>query len=156
MVMTSKNVPVVCMFGTNRIASFDLDTMAIKVYELPNKADRPRRIAITSDDMIWYADYGNGHLGRLNLATGEVKEWPSPSGPESQPYGIMAIKDIIWYSETAVVPNTLVRFDPKTEKFQSWPVPSGGGVIRNMSMTKDGNLAMAESGVNRVALVTLH
>jgi len=34
-------------------------------------------------------------------------------------------------------------------------VPSGGGVVRNMSMTKDGNLAMAESGVNRVALVTL-
>ena len=156
MVMTSKNVPVVCLFGRNGIVSFDLDTMAIKEYVLPNEAARPRRIAITSDDMIWYADYGSGHLGRLNLATGEVKEWLSPSGPQSQPYGIMSIKDVIWYSETAVVPNTLVRFDPKTEKFQSWPVPSGGGVIRNMSMTKDGNLAMAESGVNRVALVTLH
>ena len=156
MVMTSKNVPVVCLFGTNGIVSFDLDTMAIKTYVLPNQAARPRRIAITSDDMIWYADYGSGHLGRLNLVTGEVKEWLSPSGPQSQPYGIMSINDVIWYSETAVVPNTLVRFDPKTEKFQSWPVPSGGGVIRNMSMTKDGNLAMAESGVNRVALVTLH
>jgi len=36
------------------------------------------------------------------------------------------------------------------------PIPAGGGVIRNVSMTKDGNLAMAESGVNRVALVTLN
>jgi virginiamycin B lyase len=156
MVMTSKNVPVVCEFGTNKIATFDLDTMAIKEYTLPNQDARPRRIAITSDDLIWYADYGSGHLGRLNLATGEVKEWPSPSGPRSQPYGIMAINDVIWYSETAVRPNTLVRFDPKTEKFQSWPIPSGGGVIRNMSLAKDGSLAMAESGVNRVALVTFH
>jgi virginiamycin B lyase len=155
MVMTSKNVPVVCLFGTNKIATFDLDTMAVKEYTLPNQNARPRRIAITSDDTIWYADYGDGHLGRLNLATGEVKEWPSPSGPKSQPYGIMAIKDVIWYNESAVRPNTLVRFDPKTEKFQSWIIPSGGGVVRNMSMTKDGNLAMAESGVNRVALVTL-
>jgi virginiamycin B lyase len=155
MVMTSKNIPVVCLFGTNKIASFDLDTMAVKEYTLPNADSRPRRIAITSDDIIWYADYGSGHLGRLNLATGQVKEWPSPSGPQSQPYGIIAIKDVIWYNESAVRPNTLVRFDPKTEKFQSWTIPSGGGVVRNMSMTRDSNLAMAESGVNRVALVTL-
>jgi hypothetical protein len=25
-----------------------------------------------------------------------------------------------------------VRFDLKTEQFQSWPIPSGGGVVRNM------------------------
>ena len=155
MVMTSKGVPVVCMFATNKIASFDPVTMAMKEYTLPNEAARPRRIAITSDDMIWYADYGRGYLGRLNMNTGEVKDWPSPSGPRSQPYGIIAIKDIIWYSESAIRPNTLVRFDPKTEKFQSWIIPSGGGVVRNVSATKDGNLTMAESGVNRVALVTL-
>jgi virginiamycin B lyase len=154
-VMTSKGVPVVCMFFTNKIASFDPITMEMKEYDLPSLEARPRRIAITSDDIIWYADYGRGYLGRLNLATGEVKEWPSPSGPRSQPYGIMAIKDVIYYNESAVRPNTVVRFDPKTEKFQSWAIPSGGGVVRNMSATKDGKLAMAESGVNRVALVTL-
>lgn len=156
MVLTSKGIPVICEFGTNKIASFDLETMAIKEYTLPHEDSRPRRIAITSDDMIWYADYGRGYLGRLNLATGETKEWASPSGPQSQPYGIISIKDVIWYNESAVRPNTLVRFDPKTENFQSWIIPSGGGVVRNMSVTKDGNLAMAESGVNRVALVTLH
>ena len=31
--------------------------MAIKEYPLPNTGSRPRRIAITSDDVIWYADY---------------------------------------------------------------------------------------------------
>jgi len=155
MVMTSKGAPVVCLFGTNKIARFDLETMAIKEYALPNAESRPRRIAITSDDLIWYADYATGHLGRLNLATGAVKEWPSPSGPQSQPYGIIAIKDVIWYNESSVRPNTLVRFEPKTEKFQSWIIPSGGGVVRNVSVTKDNNLALAESGVNRVALVIL-
>ena len=33
--------------------------------------------------------------------------------------------------------------------------PSGGGVVRNMMPTRDGNLAIAESGVNRVALVSI-
>jgi virginiamycin B lyase len=66
------------------------------------------------------------------------------------------LNDVIWYSESAVTPNTLVRFDPKTEKFQTWAIPSGGGVIRNMMTTADGNLVMACSGRNRVALVTIN
>ena len=52
-------------------------------------------------------------------------------------------------------PNTIVRFDPKTEKFQTWTIPSGGGVVRNMDITREGNLALACSGVNRVALVQM-
>ena len=52
-------------------------------------------------------------------------------------------------------PNTLVRFDPKTEKFQTWAIPSGGGVVRNMMPTRDGNLALACSAVNRIALVEI-
>jgi len=62
----------------------------------------------------------------------------------------------VWYSESAVSQNTLVRFDPKTEKFQTWVIPSGGGVVRNMMATPDGNLVMACSGRNRVALVQLN
>jgi len=48
-----------------------------------------------------------------------------------------------------------VRFDPKAEKFQSWIIPSGGIVVRNMMATKEGNLALACSGANRVALVEI-
>ena len=153
MVVSSSGVPFLVEFGTNKVASLDPNTMQIREYPLPNPETRPRRIAITSDDVIWYSDYARGYLGRLDPKTGAVKEWPSPSGPQSQPYGITAMKDIIWYSESAVWPNTLVRFDPKTEKFQTWIIPSGGGVVRNMMPTPQGNLVLACSGVNRVALV---
>jgi virginiamycin B lyase len=84
-----------------------------------------------------------------------MREWASPGGPNSQPYGITSAKGIIWYSESNVKPNTLVRFDPNTEKFQTWTIPSGGGVVRNMMATREGNLVMACSGVNKVAYVTV-
>jgi virginiamycin B lyase len=155
MVVSSKGVPFFCEFGANKIASIDPETMAIKEYELPAADARPRRIGISSDDAIWYADYARGYLGRLDAKTGAVKEWPSPGGPKSLPYGIASIHDVIWYSESGVKPNTIVRFDPKTEKFQTWTIPSGGGVVRNVSVTKDGNLALACSGVNRVGLVVI-
>jgi virginiamycin B lyase len=152
-VISSKGVPFFVEFGTNKIASIDPETMAIKEYVLPNEGTRPRRVAITSDDVLWYADYSRGFLGRFDPKTGQTREWQSPGGPQSQPYGITAYNDIIWYSESFVRPNTLVRFDPKTEKFQTWTIPSGGGVVRNMMPTKDGDLVIAESGVNKVALV---
>jgi len=110
-------------------------------------------IAIDPDDVIWYSDYSRGYLGRIDPKTGATAEWPSPSGPKSQPYAITYSRGAIWYVESAVKPNALVRFDPKTQQFQSWKIPGGGGVVRNMMPTSDGNLVMAESGLNMVALV---
>ena len=92
-------------------------------------------------------------MGRFDPETGDVQEWASPGGPESQPYGIAAVGNVLWYSESSVRPNTLVRFDSETERFQTWVIPSGGGVVRNMMATAGGNLVLACSGVNRVALV---
>jgi len=54
-----------------------------------------------------------------------------------------------------VSPNTLVRFDPSSSAFQSWPIPSGGGVVRNMMATRDHGLVLAESGAGKVALVAI-
>jgi virginiamycin B lyase len=148
-------VPFIVLFGTNKIASIDPDTLAVREYVLPNKDTRPRRITITSDDVLWYADYSRGYLGRFDPATGKTTEWASPGGPRSNPYGMAAIKDVIWYSEAGTKPNTIVRFDPRTEKFQSWVIPSGGGVVRNVDVTREGNLAIATSGVNGIGLVEI-
>jgi len=155
MVMTTKAVPFVCDFGTNKIIQIDPETLAIKEFVLPNVESRPRRIAISPDDIIWYADYSRGFLGRLDPQTGKVTEWPSPSGPRSQPYGITYLDGAIWYVESAIKPNVLVRFDLKSEKFQSWTIPGGGGVVRNIKSTADGKIVMAESGVNKLALVEI-
>ena len=31
---------------------------------------------------------------------GDIKTWPSPSGPASHPYAIEVIDDIVWYNES--------------------------------------------------------
>ena len=153
--VNSKGVPFFVEFGANKVASIDPSTMIIREWTLPNAASRPRRLAIDAQDNVWYSDYARGFLGKLDPATSQVKEWASPGGPKSQPYGIAVIDGKIWYSESGVQPNTIVMFDPATEKFQTWPIPSGGGVVRNVSVTKDGNLALALSGVNKIGLVEI-
>lgn len=155
MAVDSKGMVFYAAFGTNRVGRVDPKTLAIHEYVLPDAASRPRRIAITSDDIVWYSDYSRGHLGRLDPASGQVREFASPSGPKSLPYGISSIDDVIWYSESGTKPNTVVRFDPKTAKFQTWSIPGGGDIVRNTSVTKDGNFVLANSLTNEVTLVTL-
>ena len=154
MAVNSKNVVFLVLFGTNKVASIDKN-MQMKEYPLPDAGARPRRIAISSDDMIWYTDFARGFLGRLDPTTGEVTEWQSPSGPQSQPYGIVFTKGALWYNESFAKPNTIVRFDPKTEKFQSWAIPGGGDIVRNMDVTPDGLPVTANSLTNEVGLVVV-
>ncbi len=152
-VVSSKGVPYFCEFGSNKLASIDPTTMEITEYTLPAGA-RPRRLAITKDDVIYYADYARGYLGLFDTKTGKQEEWASPGGPESKPYGIAITPDgTVWYSESGLKPNTLVRFDPGTQAFAREAIPSGGGVVRNMVATPTGHLYLACSGVNKVAVV---
>ena len=151
--VNSKGIPFFCEFGTNKIGRIDRETMKITEYLLP-KGTRPRRLAIASDDRIYYTDYRRGYLGRVDPKTGRVDEWQSPGGKDSRPYGLTITPDgRIWYSESGVEPNTIVRFDPKVERFLKWDVPSGGGVIRNMAATSSGDVYIACSGVNKVGIV---
>jgi len=152
-VINGKGIPVLVEFGSNKLATIDPATMAIREYTLPDPASRPRRLALQGDDVVWYSDFSRGYLGRYNLATGEHKEWPSPSGPKSEPYGIVFTKGAVWYNESGAKPNTIVRFDPQTEKFQSWAIAGGGDIVRNMDVTPDGNPVTANSLVNQVGLV---
>jgi len=64
-------------------------------------------------------------------------------------------KGAIWYNESGAKPNTIVRFDPKTEKFQTWAIPGGGDIVRNMDVTPDGNPVTANSLTNQVGLVEI-
>lgn len=148
-------MPVFVEFGTNKIATIDPDTIAIKEFTLPDAGARPRRLAIGPDGAVWYADFARGYLGRLDLASGAVKEWPSPSGPKSEPYGMVFTKGAVWYNESNAKPNTIVRFDPATEKFQSWAIPGGGDIVRNMSVMPNGNPVMANSLANQVGMVEI-
>ncbi len=141
--------------GSNRLVSMDPVSMEVREHVLPDPGSRSRRLAITSDDMVWFVNSSLGRLGRLNPKTGEIKEWPSPSGPRSHPYAIEVIDDVIWYNESNQRPDALVRFDPKTETFQSWAIPSGVGIIRHMRKTPDGNLAIHQSSTNRIGLAII-
>ena len=151
--VNTRGIPFFCEFGANKIGSIDPATMVITEFPLPEGA-RPRRLAITNDDIIYYTDFRRGYLGELDPASGKVREWLSPGGEKSAPYGVAITPDgVVWYAETGIKPNMIVSFDRHTHKFERWSVPSGGGVIRNIAATSQGNIYIACSGANTVGVV---
>jgi len=153
-VVNSRGVPFFCEFGTNRLASIHPETMEITEYGLP-EGTRPRRLVVGPGDMVYYTDFARGYLGGFDPKSGRVEEWPSPGGTGARPYGIAATPDgAVWFCESGITPNRIIRFDPKTKTFVGiWPIPSGGGVVRHMVATPEGDLYLACSGVNKVAII---
>ena len=150
-------VPWASCNGSNCLVRIDPETMELTEVKLPHEATTVRRLDIAEDGMIWYVNSGRGRLGRYNPETGDIKEWPSPSGPKSHPYAIAVVDGIVWYNESGKRPDPLVRFDPETETFQSWAIPTGdiyAGIVRHMRPTRSGNLLIHQSSTNRILLVT--
>src|SRR5205823_12730598 len=87
---------------------------------------------------VWYGDYARGFLGHLDPKTGNVDEFKSPGGEGSKPYAIGITSDgAVWYVETGEdAHNVLVRFNPATKKMQTFPIPGGGGTVRNLDIAK--------------------
>ncbi len=143
--------------GAACLAKIDPATMELTEIKLPTPGTTVRRLDIGEDGLIWYVNSGKGKIGRYNPRTGEIKEWNSPTGSDSYPYAIAVADGIVWYNESGKRPDMLVRFDPKAETFQSWPIPSGGihaGIIRHMRPTRDGDLLIHQSSTNRITRVT--
>jgi len=153
--LDSKGTPFFDLFNSNKIGMIDPKTLVVREFDLPDPKARPRRIAIGKDDTVWYGDYARGYLGHLDPKTGKVEEFRSPGGEDARPYAIDVTADgAVWYVETGdEAKNILVRFNPETKKFLTWPIPGGGGTVRNMEIDKNGDLWLAESGVGKISRV---
>lgn len=133
------------------------ETLAVTEVKLPDPRTTVRRLDIAPDGMVWYVNSGAGKLGRVNPKTGQISEWDSPSGARSHPYGIAVLDGAVWYNESGVRPDMLVRFDIAKETFQSWPIKSGNiyaGILRNARITRQGTLLIHQTATNRIIEVT--
>ncbi|MEX2181405.1 MAG: hypothetical protein WD771_05140 [Gemmatimonadaceae bacterium] len=142
--INSRGVPWFNLFATNKLGTVDPATMQLSTVDLPHERARGRRIAITSDDVVWYVDYSRGFLGRYDPRTGgAVEEFPMPGGPASLPYGMAADdRDRLWMAESGRSGAVLWGYDPKTKQFfgRTLVGREGNNTIRHMYFDKNSGL----------------
>jgi streptogramin lyase len=94
-------------------------------YDLPAKTRQPHDVIVDSKGMVWYADFGDQILGKLDPATAKVTEYKVPLAKPGAPTGTLALRfdqdENLWLGMQFQA--AVSKFDPKTETFEVFPLP---------------------------------
>jgi virginiamycin B lyase len=141
-------------FNGNKLGRLDPAMGEITEVALPTAEAGPLDLAV-DDTYVWLTENTAGKIARYNYRTGEWKEWDSPSGTTAQPRGITLSHDgSVWYAESAT--GQMVHFDPGTEEFTTYPLPTPESRASHIIHDGNGTLWLAvsyatEAGKNSLA-----
>jgi virginiamycin B lyase len=124
-------------------------TVTIKEWMAPTLGQRPRDPLQTPDGTIWWAGMYASLIGRLNPATGEMREYKL--APDARPHSI--INDAagnIWYTGNGN--GTVGRLDPRTGEIKVYPMPDEAARDPHTPIfDRKGTLWFTLQGANMVA-----
>ena len=96
-------------------------------YDLPRPDAEPHDAAVGPDGMIWYSDYAEPIVGRLNPRTGAIKEFRNPLEKQGYNGGFLELEfdreGNPWVGRPGPGFNGITKLDQKTEKFFDWSAP---------------------------------
>jgi virginiamycin B lyase len=94
-------------------------------YDLPNQRIQPHDVVLDSKGNVWYSDFGQMFLGKMDAETGKVTQYPIPVTKPGWPLGSLDLEvdrdDNVWLG--MMYQASIVRFDQKTETFKVWSIP---------------------------------
>jgi streptogramin lyase len=96
----------------------------ITEYDLPRKTIAPHDVRTDADGFIWYSNFVENDLGRLDPRTGAHEEFAYPELKPGFPTGSLALEPDqdgnLWLA--MMFQAGLAKFDMKTKKFELFPV----------------------------------
>ncbi len=120
-------------------------------YDLPRAEAEPHDASPDKSGMVWYIDFSQGAIGRLNPATGEVKEWKDPATVSGVPAGFQSLEwdaqGNAWLGRHDM--NNMAKFDVKSETFTDFPFPAGVKADF-VSIEGDGKVWAKDNGTDTV------
>jgi cysteine-rich repeat protein len=133
------------LFG-QRIGRFVPATNAMKAWRPPFYG--PRRLGADQDDIVWVPGYGSGVLGRFDPAIERWKVYPLPTGlagpagfgTSEMPYNLYVNRrnGQVWINGSNS--DTMIRFEPGTERFTAFPLPTRASFTREIEFDADNHV----------------
>jgi len=97
----------------------------ITEYDLPRPTIMPHDVIVDEHGMVWYTDFGEQFIGKLDPKSGSLKEYPVPELKPGYPVGLLDIEEDkagnFWVG--MMFQGALAKFDPKTEQLKTFPFP---------------------------------
>jgi streptogramin lyase len=120
--------------------------VVVTEYDLPRKTIAPHDVRTDADGMVWYSNFTEPFLGRLDPATGAHAEYAYPVLKPGAPTGALAMEpdgDGNWWL-ALMFQSGLARFDVKTKTFKIFPIPAA----MNDDATQQSMVMPRQSGVD--------
>jgi virginiamycin B lyase len=97
----------------------------ITEYDLPRPTVEPHDVIVDEHGMVWYTDFGEMFIGKLDPKSGTLKEYPVPELKPGYPQGLLDIEEDkagdMWMG--MMYQGALAKFDRKTEKITTYSLP---------------------------------
>src|SRR6266478_1076147 len=94
-------------------------------YDLPNPLIQPHDVMLDRQGAVWYSDFGQMFLGKMDAKTGKVTQYPIPEVKKGFPVGTLNLEvdkdDNPWVG--VMYQSAIAKFDKKTETFKTWSPP---------------------------------
>jgi virginiamycin B lyase len=126
-----------------------VDPKTLKVTKfVPPMRDRPRRIQVDSDGIVWFCVFDDSRIGRFDPKTETFKDFPLPH-TKSSPYALgIATDRALWYSSESR--DLIGRLDPDSGKVTEFPMPYTDNGMRDFFLDKEGRIWYGSPPNNRV------
>jgi virginiamycin B lyase len=128
----------------------ELDTGETEVIEPKSEGVGTRRVWSDSMGRLWVSEWISGNLSVYDPA---AKSWKVYRLPGKNPHAYAVYvddQDKVWVSDFEA--NAIVKFDPKSERFESFPSDREGAAVRQM-LGRRGEVWGAESGTDRLVVI---
>ena len=136
--------------ASSHIASVDLKEDIATPLDPPTRGQGARRVWSDSKSQIWVSEWNAGQLGFFSAHTNQWREWKLP-GANPMAYAVYVDEsDIVWLTDFGA--NAIVRFDPRTESFTSYPHAQPNAAVRQL-LGRPGEVWGAMSGQDKLLLI---
>ena len=134
----------------NYLAEIDRASGTPRIVEPPTPQQGARRVWSDRQGRLLISEWNSGNVSMHDPKEGSWKKWKLP-GERPRCYSVYVDdRDAVWLTDFAA--NAIVRFDPKTETFVSFPSDNSGANVRQMA-GRPGEAWGGESGTNRMVVI---
>ncbi len=129
----------------HRIGRVDPDSFEVEMVDVPFPA--PRRLRFDSKGKLWIPSFSASLIARFDPDTRTFESWklPIPSAEGETPYALHVERgsDTVWVCGTNS--DSLIRFEPESERFTVYPLPTRVTYTREIDFDKAGGVWTSNS-----------